>query len=312
MSASPTLHEVLARHLGRPAELDHSLPPESVESRILLALGLSARLDADEARAALDAARAAMQAGVDDDTVFSVVQAYGRAIAPIADAEAQLVHAIVAGTSAAEQPALLDEFLTRTLPLTAKLFQTAHRARLRASLADALLPAPRDEPRVPVRAIAVIDIVSSTTLIQRGDIAATEDLVDALLEASQTVAASHAVTVVKYVGDGVILCGRDAVAACLAALAARELLASHAPGIDAHCGLASGPVVRRAGDYFGFAVNLAHRLAEVAGAGELLVPTGLVGELPGELERLPVDAELRGLGSVACERIRRAARCERF
>ena len=54
-----------------------------------------------------------------------------------------------------------------------------------------------------------------------------------------------------------------------------------AAGLPAgHAGIAAGPVIVRDGDVFGATVNLASRIADRAGTGEMLVEEGVVVALP--------------------------------
>ena len=81
--------------------------------------------------------------------------------------------------------------------------------------------------------------------------------------------------VVKGLGDGAMLVYPDAAEAVAAWRRFRAAMADPgAPGL--HGGMHQGVVVRREGDYFGGAVNLAARLLALAGAGELLATRAAV------------------------------------
>jgi class 3 adenylate cyclase len=83
----------------------------------------------------------------------------------------------------------------------------------------------------------------------------------------------------------------DAVASAFALRAA----ANRAGLPPLHIGLTAGPVVERDGDYFGRTVNLASRLSEVAGPGEILANETAAGVEPG-LRVTPVGpTEIKGL-----------------
>jgi adenylate cyclase len=84
---------------------------------------------------------------------------------------------------------------------------------------------------------------------------------------------------VKWLGDGVMSYFREPAGAVLAALAlVAQLPAAGLP--PAHVGVAAGPVVVQAGDYFGRTVNLAARIAGRAGAGQVLVSQRVVEAAP--------------------------------
>jgi adenylate cyclase len=72
---------------------------------------------------------------------------------------------------------------------------------------------------------------------------------------------------------------RDPVGAVLAALEIVDQLP--AAGLPpAHVGVAAGPVVVQGGDYYGRTVNLAARIADRAGAGQVLVAEQVVATPP--------------------------------
>ncbi|HEU4355662.1 MAG TPA: adenylate/guanylate cyclase domain-containing protein, partial [Actinomycetota bacterium] len=80
---------------------------------------------------------------------------------------------------------------------------------------------------------------------------------------------------VKWVGDGVMVRFRDPDGAVLSALdMVEEIPAAGLPA--AHVGIAAGPVIRQAGDYFGRTVNLASRISDRAPAGQVLVSERVV------------------------------------
>jgi adenylate cyclase len=140
-------------------------------------------------------------------------------------------------------------------------------ASTEASLArDGRLPAPPADPP----AIAFVDLTGYTErTAAAGDELAARDA--ATLQAlAHDVVADHRGRVVKALGDGVMLRFESAVNAVLAA---RDLMARvvEAGLPAAHAGVAAGSFVVRDGDVYGYTVNLASRLSEMAGAGELLV-----------------------------------------
>jgi adenylate cyclase len=90
--------------------------------------------------------------------------------------------------------------------------------------------------------------------------------------------ASTGVRVAKWLGDGTMFGGHEgpAVMACLL----RVMLRARNKGLlEVHGGVTTGDVILFEGDdYIGASVNLASRLADVAGPGELLAPVDI---LPG-------------------------------
>jgi adenylate cyclase len=141
-------------------------------------------------------------------------------------------------------------------------------------------------------AIAFLDISGFTALTEeRGDEAAVA-LVGALEELVEAGARRHGGKIVKRLGDGVMLHFADP---ARAVAAARELVAGAADaGLPpARVGIASGRVVFRDGDYYGRTVNLAARIAEHAGPGDVLV-SDAVAALVEEVEEAGAAA-LKGL-----------------
>jgi adenylate cyclase len=178
---------------------------------------------------------------------------------------------------------VLDQMLSTTLPKAHELFEGLHGAMLREGLADALTEASLHEAEAPDRVVALVDLCESTRYLGDADTTATHSLVDALFEAGQAAASHDEVWAVKYVGDGVFLVGRSATAVAEASARAVRVLERLTP-LRARAGIARGPVVRRAGDYFGPPVNLAQRLTMVAEPGILLVSEHVASRLDGSLQ----------------------------
>jgi adenylate cyclase len=112
------------------------------------------------------------------------------------------------------------------------------------------------------------DLVGFTALsIERGDEQAA-DVATRFQGEVRRLADQHDATVVKSLGDGAMVCARDAGAALRLGL---EL----AHGLDGlppvRVGVNTGPAVERDGDFFGSTVNLAARLSQAARGGEVLV-----------------------------------------
>jgi adenylate cyclase len=122
--------------------------------------------------------------------------------------------------------------------------------------------------RVP--AMCFLDLAGYTRLTEeRGDRAAAE-LATSLSVLVQRSSREHGGVPVKWLGDGVMFHFREPAGAVLSALRmVRQLPEAGLP--PAHVGVAAGPVVAQAGDYFGRTVNVAARIAARADAGQVLV-----------------------------------------
>jgi len=108
-------------------------------------------------------------------------------------------------------------------------------------------------------------------------------------------APDHGATVVKRVGDAVMIHAASAADLIALGLRLHEELGSLPP---IHVGIHSGRAVERAGDWWGCTVNIAARIANAAGAGQLLV-TDATRRAAGH--RCP--ASLRGLGKLQLKNI---------
>jgi adenylate cyclase len=128
-------------------------------------------------------------------------------------------------------------------------------------------------------AMCFLDISGYTRLTQeRGD-AAAADLAGQLSRIVGRTSVRHAGRPVKWLGDGVMLHFPDPGQAVVGALEMVGALAE--AGLPpAHVGLHAGPVIFQEGDYYGATVNLASRIAERAGPGQVFVSEAVVDAAP--------------------------------
>ncbi|MEY2590007.1 MAG: adenylate cyclase [Acidimicrobiaceae bacterium] len=146
-----------------------------------------------------------------------------------------------------------------------------------------------------IRSFAFIDLCGFTDFVDaRGDEAAVTE-VQHLRVAVREVAPLFGVRVEKWLGDGVMIVGVDN-EPLVAAVVAIEQRFRHHGELAVRAGIATGPVLLVDGDdYIGRAVNVASRLCDSAGAGELLAATdGLALPVWVDVER-EVTVELKGL-----------------
>jgi class 3 adenylate cyclase len=128
--------------------------------------------------------------------------------------------------------------------------------------------APPPDPLGPP-AIVFVDLTGFTRLTEeRGDASAVRAAASLQRRADET-AARRGGRLVKLLGDGALLRVADATAGVNAALDLVET--ADADGtVSSHAGVHAGPVIERDLDVFGQTVNLASRIADVAGPGEVL------------------------------------------
>jgi class 3 adenylate cyclase len=134
-------------------------------------------------------------------------------------------------------------------------------------LASRGLARPVHEPGPP--AIVFVDLSGFTRLTsERGDESAVRAATSLQRRADET-ARRHGGRLVKLLGDGAMLRLTDATAGVHAALDLVEIM-SGGGALMSHAGVHTGPVIERDLDVFGQTVNLASRIADVAGPGEVL------------------------------------------
>jgi class 3 adenylate cyclase len=304
MTVPAPIADALERHL---ASFGEALPPEATPEeaeRYMKAVGLAPGEPGMPGRLMRGALEEARRAGIGPGELFAIFQAYGRGMGRIASAEAEIVRRLVRDAPPEGRAEALEDLLSRSLPVSAMLLHAIHRARLWKELEDNLDEEALDEPDTADRTIALVDIVSSTRFLAEAGAEETERMVDAIHEAGQGCTAGRGVTAVKYAGDGVFLLGRDPPEVVETALDAVRLLDRALP-LAVRAGLATGPVVRRAGDYFGLTVNLTHRLVSAAPVGTVLAEQGSAHGLPDSIEGEEMTKELRGIpGPTACVALR--------
>ena len=169
-----------------------------------------------------------------------------------------------------------------------------------------LAPIP-EPPRPP--AIVFVDLSGFTRMtLERGDASAVA-AATSLQRNADAVATRHAGRLVKLLGDGAMLRLADATVGVEAALDLVETMSGQGD-VSPHAGIHAGPVIERDLDVFGETVNLASRIADAAGPGEVLASEAVVQAADRGtfgFERTH-DAELKGLpGPIALFRISRAA-----
>ena len=115
-----------------------------------------------------------------------------------------------------------------------------------------------------------VDLTGYTRLTEEhGDEVAVR-LASTLQREAEAVATANDGRLVKLLGDGAMLRFPDAERGLMAALALVKALTDHG-NLPSRAGVHAGPLIERDLDLFGRTVNLASRLAEAAGPGEVLV-----------------------------------------
>lgn len=183
-------------------------------------------------------------------------------------------------------------------PVSRELLERTYRLALLAELNSELSAiAARAEGQEVDVAVAFVDVVGYTALSSRVDPSGLDHLLDVFEDrVVAVVGADPSVSVVKYLGDAVMLVSGqvgDLVRTCLALTREVEELAE-AP---LRAGLAAGSVLVREGDFFGPPVNMAARLTDLARPWSVLADEGLVDVLTAEFDvRRILPTRIRGVG----------------
>lgn len=115
-----------------------------------------------------------------------------------------------------------------------------------------------------------VDIVGFTSITQRDGDSRAAEIATTLIEITERAATEYGAELVKSIGDAVMVRANDARDGLAVALRLRRELAA-IPGFPSvHAGMHTGPAVFAKGDWFGNTVNLASRISDSAGPGEIL------------------------------------------
>ena len=144
--------------------------------------------------------------------------------------------------------------------------------------------------------VVFADLVGSTGIFERLGDATAGRFVTQLTSALSKTFEQHSGRVVKLLGDGLFVifpAEADALQACIAIQSRLQDKPVHAAGspVQMQMGIESGEVVEIEGDCYGDAVNSAARLADLAGAEQILT-TQRVRDALGAAQQ----SQLRGLG----------------
>jgi class 3 adenylate cyclase len=247
----------------------------------------------------------ALAAEFDPEALLGLMRVYGDSLRRIARTESQLWHDYVdvpgqrAGRTQREVMEGGEAFGEAVIPLMDRtLLSLYHRFQEGAWMEDLVEHVElaieeagllRRLERPP--AIGFVDLSGYTRLTEEhGDERAAE-LATAHAALVQRTARGFGGQAVKFLGDGVMFLFKSAADGVGAALqAVRAVEPAGLP--PAHVGMHAGPVVMRDGDVFGRTVNLAARLANVAGPSEVIVTADVVEAAVG------IDATFESRGAV--------------
>ncbi|HYH28342.1 MAG TPA: adenylate/guanylate cyclase domain-containing protein [Actinomycetota bacterium] len=232
---------------------------------------------------------AGRRGGIPDDVALRTLRVYTESLRRIAEAETDVFHDHVelplmrSGMAQREMMEIANASAERMAPTLDRALMAIRRRQQEHTWTEDMvehIELALDEAGVRQRAAAVpamcfLDISGYTALTEaRGDEAAAE-LVATLAALVRRVSGPQGGRVVKRLGDGIMLHFRDPGRAVVAALDMTDLV-TQAGLPPAHVGVDAGPVVAQDGDYYGRTVNMAARVADKAGPGEVLVTAEVV------------------------------------
>lgn len=244
----------------------------------LLELGLIRPEDASTMDDLVRGGIAADTLRLDEHDLFGIAQGLGRGVERIALACADAAVRRLAELPPEEREQAAEEWLAALAAPITESFGVLHAHRVGEIVRRRIGRATAEVPTLTVTlTVGFVDLRGSTAfLLEHSDVEIAA-LVDELYAVGQAVATQHDVTAGKFLGDGVLLVSvaqdrlLDATVAAVAELGQRTELRAGA-------GVATGRVVRRAGDWHGPPVNLAARLAELAAADSVLVDAAAVSD----------------------------------
>lgn len=222
----------------------------------------------------------ALQSVFTEDDLVEAASVMGRAMAEVSVASVELFRRrvtlpyLAAGVNqldAALRLAAMSEVLIPPLePVLGVAFRRHLQAAVQAEAALGIEEAEEGATDLQHLTVGFADLVGFTTLSERLDPLEIGAMATRLLHTAEPVFAAHGARTVKSIGDAVMFTTRTPPDACRAALGIVDAAAAaELPPVRA--GLAFGPVLRAYADYFGRTVNVASRLCDAAGAGDVLV-----------------------------------------
>jgi adenylate cyclase len=156
--------------------------------------------------------------------------------------------------------------------------------------------------------VGFADMVGFTALSQQASEKELADVVNRFEELAYDIVAAAGGRVVKMIGDEVFFVAESAAAGAGIGLQLADTYASDTTLPNIRVGLSVGPVLPRAGDYLGPAVNVASRLVNLARPGSVLISEQLAEPLTTnkdfDLKRLRAR-NLKGIGRVPSFVLRR-------
>jgi adenylate cyclase len=255
-----------------------------------------------------EAMKVVLDAGVELEGLIELNRVIGRATLQVAAATRQMVADALFKPGMTEHnlgvaaAAVARVLVPRMTPTLAYAFEAHLRELLRSDVINAADIAAGRTPGAREMTVAFADLVGFTRL---GEEIPAEDLGDVVsrLEHATAELVDKPVTFVKTVGDAVMLVSPQPDP--LIDVALRLLDEEFEQQI--RIGIACGPALERAGDWYGSPVNQASRVTTVARPGSVLVTQSVRDNATGDWNwSYARERKLKGVGEVKLHRARRA------
>ena len=246
------------------------------------ALGLSRpdpdeRMVGEEDLEALTILKQMLDAGIPEEAIYETAVVIGEAMARVADASRQVVgRALIRPGDTERDLGLRYADASKVLaPLMGKQLQYVYRVHLREQIKNAMVDqaalASGELPGSQEVTVCFADLVGFTKL---GEALPPEELGGVVRRLTEMAvdAAEPPVRLVKTIGDAAMLAGPEPVAVVNAALRLVEMAEEAGRDFPSiRSGIAAGPALERAGDWYGSPVNVASRVTGVARPASVLV-----------------------------------------
>jgi len=250
--------------------------------------------------------RTLLDAGVPLDRVVELNRITGRALLQVAAGSRQMVADAVLGADLDEYQAALAiahaarELTPQMAPVLAYVYEEHLRELLASDVVSAADIGANRTPGAREMTVAFADLVGFTRLGEEVGAGEIGDVVGRLEEAAASLV-EKPVTFVKTIGDAVMLVSPRPDPLLDVAL---RLLDADLP--DLRVGIACGPALERAGDWYGSPVNQADRVTGVARPNSVLVTQSVHDHVEQEWAfSFAGERKLKGVGPTKLFRVRR-------
>jgi adenylate cyclase len=240
----------------------------------------------------------------DLDSLVAQVRAIGAALSRVAETLSdQVVEGVVAAraTGINDEDVALGAMDALDWDVLARLNDYALRVQVRAAVMRKLLTPQLGSGALPELTAGFVDLVGYTALSQELDGSELNALVARFESVTYDTVARLGGRLVKTIGDEVMFVAEVPEIALQIAIELTDRTRHDEVLPRARAGLACGPALGREGDYYGAAVNLAHRLVEIARPQSVIVSAELAAALDGHdgftFQRLR-SRRIRGIGRV--------------